>query len=136
MPYFHLVFTFRYRDRRDGDREKFETLPVDEFLDRFLQHVLPAGFFRVRHYGLLANCVKRELLPRCRRLLGAHVTPVGAPAPATAAEWMRRLLGVDVTRCPCCGESLEREPLPRLRPPPDPNYAHPPFPEFEEWNTS
>ena len=92
-------------------------------------------FFRVRHYGLLANYVKRELLPRCRRLLGAHVTPAGEPAPATAGEWLRRLLGVDVTRCPCCGETLEREPLPRLRPPPGPSYAPPPFPEFEAWNT-
>jgi hypothetical protein len=54
--------TFRYRDRGDGDRVKFETLPAEEFLGRFLQHVLPTGFFRVRHYGLLASCVKKELL--------------------------------------------------------------------------
>jgi hypothetical protein len=128
--------TFRYRDRGDGDRVKLETLPAEEFLERFLQHVLPDGFYRVRHYGLLANCVKRELLVRCRRMLGAGLRRPQEPGPRTAAEWMRHLLGVDVTRCPCCGEPLEREPLPIPRPAPDPTYAPEPYPEFEAWNSS
>ncbi|MEI6186529.1 MAG: transposase, partial [Dehalococcoidia bacterium] len=49
---------YRYRDRRDGDRLKTDLLPAEEFLRRFLQHVLPDRFLRIRHYGLLANCVK------------------------------------------------------------------------------
>jgi len=51
---------YTYRDRRDGDRRKIDELPAGEFLHRFLQHVLPDGFCRIRHYGLLANCVKRQ----------------------------------------------------------------------------
>jgi hypothetical protein len=128
--------TFRYRDRADGDREKYETLPVDEFLDRFLQHVLPGGFFRVRHYGLLANCVKRKLLPHCRRLLGAAPHPRLADGPRTAAEWMQHLLGIDVTRCPCCGGNLEREPLTAEGPLPGAPYAPWADRKFEPWNTS
>ena len=53
---------YTYRDRQDGDRRKVDTLPAAEFLQRFLQHVLPDGFCRIRHYGLLANCVKRQRL--------------------------------------------------------------------------
>ncbi len=128
--------TFRYRDRGDGDRVKFETLPADEFIGRFLQHVLPRGFFRVRHYGLLASCVKQKLLLRCRQLLGAGVRPLVEHRPQTAAEWLRHLLGVDVTRCPCCGQELEREPLTVPGQPRDPTYKLDPFPEFEAWNTS
>lgn len=128
--------TFRYRDRADGDREKFETLPVDEFLDRFLQHVLPSGFFRVRHYGLLANCVKRKLLPHCRRLLGAVPHPRPADRPRTAAEWMQHLLGIDVTRCPCCGGVLERKPLPAGPPLADAAYASWAERSLAPWNTS
>ena len=128
--------TFRYRDRGDGDRVKFETLPADEFLGRFLQHVLPRGFFRVRHYGLLASCVKKELLLRCRQLLGARVRPLPEHRPQTAAEWLRQLLGVDVNQCPGCGRKLEREPLSIPRLPRDPTYKPAPFPELEAWNTS
>jgi hypothetical protein len=90
--------SFHYRDRAGGDVRKTMTLPAEEFLRRFLCHVLPSGFQRIRHYGLLANRTKQDNLARCRQLL-----KVAAPEPArkkTLAEWVLLLLGIDVDRCP------------------------------------
>jgi hypothetical protein len=103
---------YRYRDRRDGDRLKTDVLPAEEFLHRFLRHVLPDRFLRIRHYGLLGNRGKQQHLAQCRDLLGAQ-PPKADDQPQTAAEWMRVLLGIDITRCPGCGEQLHREPLRR-----------------------
>jgi hypothetical protein len=61
---------FRYKDYRDGREWKTLTLDATEFLRRFLLHVLPSGFMRIRHYGILANRVRRENLARCRKVLG------------------------------------------------------------------
>ena len=98
--------SFHYRDRRAGDIHKTMHLSADEFLRRFLCHVLPAGFQRIRHYGLLASRSKRDKLTRCRQLLGAPApTP---PVKKTTADWLL-LLGIDVNRCPSCGQqTLER----------------------------
>ena len=103
---------FHYRDRRDADRRKIARLSAKEFLRRFLSHVLPHGFMRIRHYGLLANRGKRQRLDHVRRLLGRHPPAAADPPPQTAAEWMRLLLGVHIDRCPCCGEVLHHESLP------------------------
>ena len=128
--------TFRYRDRRDGDRQKTAVLPAEEFLHRFLQHVLPDGFYRVRHYGLLANRGKRQRLAWCRKLLGAGPRPVAAAEPRTAREWLRQVLGIEVSRCPHCGAELRSEPLLVVRPPVAATYVPPRYAEFEAWNTS
>ena len=61
--------TFRYKDYSDGQRHRTMTLTAEEFLRRFVQHVLPKGFVKVRHYGLLANRHREERLEVCRRLL-------------------------------------------------------------------
>jgi len=110
------VVRFRWRDYADHDRPKVLALAVDEFLRRFLLHVLPAGLMRIRHFGLLANRRKREHLDRCRQLLDAP-PPVLAP-PASAADLLQRLTGVDLTRCPVCHDGHMRitailAPLPR-----------------------
>jgi predicted Zn-ribbon and HTH transcriptional regulator len=108
-------FHFHYRDRADGNQRKIAALPADAFLQRFLQHVLPKGFLRIRHYGLLANRRKAELLKRSRTHLdAAQPTP---PAPKTTAEWILQIVGIDVSRCPQCGnQTLERTEVPPLRP--------------------
>ena len=117
---------YRYRDRRDGDRLKTDVLPAEEFLQRFLQHVLPDRFLRIRHYGLLANRGKQKHLTQCRALLGAR-PPDANEQPQTAAEWMRTLLGIDIARCPGCGGQLHRELLPRsVSSPADPCFASQP----------
>lgn len=108
------VVHFHYRDRADGDQRKIAKLPADEFLRRFLQHVLPKRFLRIRHYGLLANRHKQERLERCREYLGAD-TPT-QPQKKNTAEWILLILGIDVSRCPQCGaRTLERTELPLLR---------------------
>jgi hypothetical protein len=108
---------FYYRDRADGDRRKIASVSADEFLCRFLQHVLPKGFQRVRHYGLLASRGKKELLQRCRQLL--NVAQPEPPEPKITAEWLMLLLGLDITRCPRCGHTpLQRTELLPQRPTP------------------
>jgi len=93
--------TFRYRDRRDGDTVKLATLPAHEFIRRFLLHVLPKGFQRIRHYGFLAARAKARDLPRCRQLLGL---PAELPDPEakTTHELLLELAGIDLMTCPRC----------------------------------
>ena len=61
--------TLSYRDRKDGERKKIMTLEAQEFIRRFLLHVLPDGFMRIRHFGFLANRSKKQALAQCRQLL-------------------------------------------------------------------
>src|SRR5213082_1607555 len=61
--------TFRYKDYADARQKKLLTLSAEEFLRRFVQHVLPRGFMKIRHYGLLANRGRTERLALCRALL-------------------------------------------------------------------
>ena len=103
--------TYRYRDRRDNDRLKTDKLPAHQFIRRFLQHVVPDRFQRIRHYGLLANRVKRKHLTRCRELLGLRPPPTKETRTHSATEWLRAVLGIDSTRCPCCEEPLRRDTL-------------------------
>ena len=126
---------YHYRDRRDGNRLKTDSLPAEEFLRRFLQHVLPDRFLRIRHYGLLANCVKVPLLTRCRQLLGAR-PPTVDDQPQSAADWMRILLGIDITRCPCCGKELHCEILPPVRSSSTDAIASLPRGRLPPWDTS
>jgi hypothetical protein len=111
---------YRYRDRRDGDRLKTDTLPAERFIRRFLQHVLPDHFLRIRHYGLWANRVKQKHLTRCRELLGVRLPRTKTNRPPSAAEWLSSVVGIDISRCPCCGEPLRRATLPPSR-----LFAHP-----------
>jgi hypothetical protein len=77
------------------------TLSAAEFLRRFLLHVLPAGFVRIRHFGVLANRNRRAKLARCRTLLGQAPAPPPGPVESVAAL-LQRLTGVDLTQCPVC----------------------------------
>ena len=96
-------------------RHCFATLAADEFIRRFLLHVLPKGFHRIRHYGLLAGATRKVVLSHVRQLLGV-APPATADAPAEP----------DDTRpaCPCCGgcmvvvETFERQRQPRAPPSP------------------
>jgi len=98
--------TFRWTDRAHGQVLRLATLDAPTFLCRFLLHVLPARFVRIRHYGWLANSVRRRLLPRGRALLGPAAARAGSPPRAEPETWeatLLRLTGKDVTRCPRCG---------------------------------
>ena len=109
---------FLWRDYADHDRVKVMTLEVNEFLRRFLLHVVPRGFMRIRHFGLLANRTRRDTLRRCRDLLG-QPPPIDA-GPESVAVLLHRLTGVDLSRCPVCGEGrLQITTLAQVWPPPD-----------------
>src|SRR2546426_1727359 len=95
--------TFGYKDRADGDRRKHMTLPAEAFLRRFLLHVLPPGFVRIRHYGLLANAVRQERIALCRQLLGVSTEATPSLPREGWEQLLLRLTGEDVTRCPHCG---------------------------------
>ncbi len=91
--------TFRYKDYADGQRDKVMTLPVEEFLRRFVQHVLPQGFVKIRHYGLLANRQRGQKLALSRQLLLllslAALTCASAPLASASPQ-------VDPAVVPCC----------------------------------
>jgi hypothetical protein len=92
--------TFTYKDYKHQQRQKVMTLSAEEFLRRFLLHVLPDGFQRIRHYGLLGNRHRAENLARCRELLAVPV-PIPQPEP-DYLERCRQLSGQDPLRCPQC----------------------------------
>lgn len=98
---------FRWKDSAHGNRVKTMTLPAEEFLRRFLLHVLPGGFVRIRHFGFLANRGRTAKLARCRALLAAPPPPA-PPPPETVAALLLRLTGVDLTRCPVCRQGRLR----------------------------
>jgi len=100
--------TFRYKDRADGDRQKTETLEATTFLRRFLLHVLPHGFVRIRYFGLLAHARRRAALEQCRRLLGVTVPASPAPDEQAARERLQALVGVDRTVCKLCSQGRLR----------------------------
>jgi predicted Zn-ribbon and HTH transcriptional regulator len=92
--------TFSYRDRKNHDRKKIMTLDAHEFIRRFLLHVIPKGFVRVRHFGFLANRSK-ALLAKCRQLLDLDPALPELP-PKSVHELMLQFTGIDITRCPLC----------------------------------
>ena len=90
--------SFRYRDYAHGNKNKVMTLRADEFIRRFLMHVLPQGFRKIRHFGLFASRDKTARIKLCKRLTGTkftarHETPV---------ERLERILGKGFNLCPCC----------------------------------
>jgi len=101
--------TFRYRDRKHGDARRLLTLEAPDFVQRFLLHVLPRGFVRVRHFGLQANGCRSRLIARVRQLLHAPAPP--QPDNTHRESWQdlyRRLTGRDPARCPYCNRGTLR----------------------------
>ena len=99
--------TFRYKDRAAGGIPRTMTIPANQFLRRFLLHVLPLGFVRIRYFGGLAHCNRRAWLDLARYLLAKSdaVAPTTESKTSTPESWQEllfRLTGVDVTRCPRC----------------------------------
>lgn len=112
--------TFKYKDYRVDGLERFKTmrLATGEFIRRFLIHILPKGFHRIRHYGLFANGNRADNIAKARQLL-AVPKPDAEPEPEAAEE---DALRVHPRPCPCCGgrmliiETFESGQMPRYRP--------------------
>jgi hypothetical protein len=95
--------SFLWRDYADHNRQKTMTLKAEEFIRRFLLHVLPSRFVRIRHFGLLANRKRKNTISLCRKILGEGKTVTQQNAgKETWQEQLFRICGIDVTLCPVC----------------------------------
>ncbi len=95
--------SFLWRDYADDNRQKTMTLKADEFIRRFLLHVLPSRYVRIRHFGLLANRKRNAKIALCRKILGSGKT--ATPRTRREETWQEqlfRICGIDVTLCPVC----------------------------------
>lgn len=99
--------TFKWRDYSDGNKNKLMTLNVEEFIRRFMLHVLPPRFVKIRHYGLFCNRTRRIAVMLCCDLLGVNMS---SPQKLTTHELINKILGIDTSFCPSCrhGRMLRR----------------------------
>jgi hypothetical protein len=98
--------SFRWRDYRDNNKQKIMTLSEDEFIRRFLLHILPRGFCKIRHYGVLSNRNKKTKLVLCQRY---RPTRFIVNVKKSKREILQKILGRDIFVCPCCGSLLISE---------------------------
>jgi hypothetical protein len=114
---------FKWRDYRDNNQQKTMTLSADQFIGRFLLHVLPSGFHRIRYYGFLGNRHRKEKLELCRRLLGMALPCESSSIPVTPEDYRdryERLTGRSLRECPVChrGHMVLVTVLAKVRPSP------------------
>ncbi len=111
------IVTFSYRDRSDDNKVKELTLPVEEFIHRFLLHILPNGFMKIRYFGFLAHTNKRKSIPLLRQLIGSSAE-LPEKIEETIQEMMLRLTGEDISTCPECKKGkmiiIKELPMPAL----------------------
>jgi hypothetical protein len=97
-----VVVRFRWKDYRHGDRQKVMTVSADEFIRRFLLHVLPEGFHRIRYYGFLGNRYREQKLAHCRDLLGMPAPEPDSQTPKDYRDRYEELTGYSLRQCPAC----------------------------------
>ena len=98
--------TFHYRDYQDGNKTKVMELKVFEFIRRFLLHVLPCKYFKIRYYGLFSNRNRKKKIEISKKVLGVTKEKEKARKPESWEELLLRLTGVDPRVCPICGEGV------------------------------
>ena len=96
--------TFRYRDRHDNDTVKYMTLDAEEFIRRFLMHILPDQFIKIRHYGILSNRNRHSKLVVAKKLLGVSDPDLSTDVKETWQDLLTRITGTDPRICPYCGK--------------------------------
>jgi hypothetical protein len=106
---------FTYRDRQDNNELKTISLAADEFIRRFLLHILPAGFMKIRYFGFLAHTNKKQAVALIRKLIDPDMK-LPEKIRESISEMMLRLTGKDITCCPKCkkGTMIKIRKLPRL----------------------
>ena len=114
---------FHWRDYRDNNQQKTMTLSAEEFIRRFLLHVLPRGFHRIRYYGFLGNRYRKEKLQHCRQLLNMTPPNESSSQPQPREDYRdryERLTGHSLRECPVChrGRMIVVKSLPGFRSPP------------------
>jgi hypothetical protein len=109
---------FKWRDYRDGNKVKVMRLEAFEFIRRFLLHVLPRNFYKIRYYGLLSSRNRNSKLKRCQEILGVATKSEAQGTPeASWEDLLLELTGVDARICPKCGKGrmITKQLLPRKR---------------------
>ena len=96
------MITFKWRDYKDKGKQKEMTITGVEFMRRFLMHILPTGFMKIRHYGFLGNRNKNTKLRLCQKLTGGKLKQL-EKYKKTTAELILKITGKDITKCSCCG---------------------------------
>ncbi len=106
--------TFTYKDRQKDNEIKKMTLDADQFIRRFLLHVLPKGFFKIRYFGFLAHTNKKKDIPLIRKLIDPDAT-LPEKINESISEMMLRLTGIDISCCPNCkkGKMIRIRKLPK-----------------------
>ncbi len=111
---------FTYKDYREGGKIKEMSLEIYEFIRRFLMHILPYGFQKIRYYGILCSRMKKELLEICRNILGAVInSDLTQKVRQTWQELYLEITGKDPCLCPECGKGrmINIKTIPRIFPP-------------------
>ena len=110
--------TFRWRDYRDNNKSKVMTLDAGEFIRRFLLHILPKRSVKIRHYGIFSNRNRNQKLRTSQRLTHSKI---GRALPKmSSVELLKKLTGIDLNICPCCGKGRMLRRLALFRSPPQP----------------
>jgi putative transposase/transposase-like zinc-binding protein len=115
--------TFKWRDYKNNNKEKFMTVKAEEFIRRFLMHVLPNGFMKIRHYGILSNRNRKTKLEKCKKITGAIFNNnEDSIKKLSVSELLLKLTGIDINKCPCCGDGkmIRKEKI-------DPKICSPPL---------
>lgn len=110
--------TIKWRDYKDGGQQKLLPLDAFEFIRRFLMHVLPKNFYKLRYYGLWSSRSRKTKLQKCQQILGQGLDTDSTKLPSPGwQDLLYELTGIDVRICPKCnkGRMVTREILPKLR---------------------
>ncbi|MHB8077575.1 IS91 family transposase [Desulfosporosinus fructosivorans] len=108
--------TFKWQDYKDASKQKYMTLSADEFIRRFLIHILPGRFMKIRHYGLLGNRNKNTKLKICKQL--THTPLITKEKPSTL-QLIQKITGLDLSKCPNCGSEKPKRFMSLGKSPPD-----------------
>lgn len=95
--------SFLWRDYSDANKNKTMSIDAFEFIRRFLLHVLPERFVKIRYYGLLGNRKRRVLIEQCRKLLKV-IVQTGSRISESWQQFLLKICGIDITKCPACGK--------------------------------
>lgn len=93
--------TFKWRDYRNKSKQKFMTVTAEEFIRRFIMHILPDKFVKIRHYGILSNRNRATKLKKCKELAGVAFS-INTNSKLSSEELLLKLTGIDLNVCPCC----------------------------------
>jgi Putative transposase. len=95
--------TFKWRDYKDNNNQKFMTVTAEEFIRRFLMHILPSRFIKIRHYGILSNRSRKLKIERCKKIIGIVLDKNQVDkSKLSSVELLLKLTGIDINKCPCC----------------------------------